>query len=138
MSSEPHIRPAAPADRDAFYDICIKTCDNGADGSHLHDDKDALGNIYVGPYLKLEPQFALALEDEEGVCGYCLATPDSETFYRRFVNEWLPPIQKTLSAPTAPPPPLVGHRATSPPDVEPRRSHILPGSLSALGRTRPR
>ena len=102
MSSVPHIRPATESDREAFYDICLRTCDNGGDGSHLHDDKHALGNIYVGPYLTLEPKFSLALADDEGVCGYCLATPDSSSFYNRFVNEWLPPIQKRLQSPTRP------------------------------------
>ena len=41
------------------------------------EDPDALGRIYVGPYLKYEPDLALVLEDGEGVCGYCLGAMDS-------------------------------------------------------------
>jgi GNAT superfamily N-acetyltransferase len=99
MSAALRIRQARPDDRTAFYDICLKTGDSGADGSHRHDDPEALGHIYVGPYLQLEPGFALALEDDRGVCGYCLGTPDSALFYRRFQSEWLPPIQATLRPP---------------------------------------
>jgi GNAT superfamily N-acetyltransferase len=103
MNSPLRIRRARPEDQRAFYAICLQTSDNGADGSHLHDDPDALGNIYVGPYLKLEPDFALALEDDQGVCGYCLGTPDSARFYRRFITEWLPPVQSKLRPPAGGP-----------------------------------
>jgi len=94
------VRRARPNDQRAFYGICLQTSDNGADGSHLHDDPDALGHLYVGPYVKLEPEFALALEDKQGVCGYCLGTPDSDRFFERFQSEWLPPIQAVLHQPT--------------------------------------
>lgn len=103
MNSTLRIRRARPEDQRAFYIVCLRTSDNGADGSHLHDDPDALGHIYVGPYLKLEPSFALALEDDEGVCGYCLGTPDSVRYYERFQREWLPPIQAKLKQPTGDP-----------------------------------
>jgi len=97
------LRRARPEDQPAFYATCLQTSDNGADGSHLHDDPDALGHIYVGPYLKLEPDFALALEDDKGVCGYCLGTPDSTRYYQRFTSEWLPAIQTKLRQPTGDP-----------------------------------
>lgn len=97
MNSRFRIRPARSDDRGAFYEVCLKTSDNGADGSHLHrDDPDALGHLYVGPYLELEPAFSHTLEDDQGVCGYCLGTPDSKCFYERFKLEWLPPIQAKL------------------------------------------
>lgn len=103
MNSSIRIRPAHPDDRAAFYEICLKTSNNGADGSHLHDDPDALGHLYVGPYLALEPAFSFALEDDDGICGYCFGAPDSGVFYRRFKSEWLPPIQETLKPPTGEP-----------------------------------
>ncbi len=99
MNSTLRIRRAHPEDQRAFYTVCLLTSDNGADGSRLHDDPDALGHIYVGPYLTLEPDFAFALEDDDGVCGYCLGTPDSARYYARFRREWLPAIQETLTQP---------------------------------------
>lgn len=101
MATDIQLRPATTADRAACYEICLRTSDNGSDGSHLHADPDALGHIYVGPYLALDPAFAFVLEDEAGVCGYCVGTPDSRTFYQRFERDWLPPIQSELRADTA-------------------------------------
>ncbi|HAV62478.1 MAG TPA: GNAT family N-acetyltransferase [Verrucomicrobiales bacterium] len=97
------MRPATPADRAACYRVCLQTSDNGADGTHLHDDPDLLGHIYVGPYLEFEPSFSFVLEDAAGVCGYCLGTPDSTRFYRRFEREWLPAIQRAVPKPAGQP-----------------------------------
>lgn len=103
MTNETHIRPATWNDRDVCYDICLRTSDNGADGTHLHKDPDALGHIYVGPYLKFEPRFALVVEDANGVCGYCLATPDSAEFFHRYEAEWLPEIRRHTPRPAGDP-----------------------------------
>ncbi len=103
MNSTLRIRRARPEDQSAFYAVCLQTSDNGADGSHLHEAPDALGNIYVGPYLRLEPDLALALEDDVGVCGYCLGTPNSARYYERFQREWLPHIQAKLIQPAGDP-----------------------------------
>ena len=33
---------------------------------------DALGRLFVGPYLAFEPELSLVLEDARGICGYAL------------------------------------------------------------------
>jgi ribosomal protein S18 acetylase RimI-like enzyme len=69
----------------------LKTGDHGQDGEPFYrDDPDALGRIYVGPYLAFEPESSLVLEDDEGVCGYALGAVDSRAFYRRYEQEWRP------------------------------------------------
>ena len=89
MPEEFKIRKATPADREAAYWVCLKTGDHGDDGETLFtDDPDALGRIYVGPYLEFEPDLALVLEDGKGVCGYCLGAMDSRSFYERYEKEW--------------------------------------------------
>lgn len=87
------IRAATPDDRKSAYYVCLKTGNYGDDGEpYYQDDPDALGRIFVGPYLEFEPAFSLVLEDGEGVCGYALAALDSRTFYSRYESEWRPAL----------------------------------------------
>jgi ribosomal protein S18 acetylase RimI-like enzyme len=87
------IRPFRPGDEPAMYHVCLKTGDFGADGEPFYrDDPDALGRIFVGPYLAYEPELALALEDDDGVCGYAMAVMDSKRFYARYESEWRPKL----------------------------------------------
>ncbi|MDP6593820.1 MAG: GNAT family N-acetyltransferase [Candidatus Marinimicrobia bacterium] len=93
------IRSFEPKDESAVYEICLKTGDSGKDASHLFTDPLALGHIYVGPYVNLEPQSAFVLEDDRGVCGYIFGAVESDLFYRRFRNEWLPQLRRRYREP---------------------------------------
>ncbi|HXG47095.1 MAG TPA: N-acetyltransferase [Methylomirabilota bacterium] len=85
------IRAARPGDEAGAYHVCLKTGDHGRDGEPFYrDDPDALGRIFVGPYLAFEPELALILEDCEGICGYALGARDSHAFYARYEKEWRP------------------------------------------------
>jgi ribosomal protein S18 acetylase RimI-like enzyme len=87
------IRAARPDDRGAAYYVCLKTGDHGRDGEpYYRDDPDALGRIFVGPYLAFEPGLSLVLEDDQGVCGYALGAFDSRAFYARYDREWRPDL----------------------------------------------
>jgi len=98
------IRQATSADREAAYWVCLKTGDHGADGEALFaDDPDALGRIYVGPYLEFEPELALVLEDNEGICGYCLGAIDSRKLFERYEREWRPGLAKRYPEPVGDP-----------------------------------
>lgn len=96
------LRPAAADDRAACYAVCLGTGDSGNDATHLHADPDALGHVYVGGYLTLEPELSLVLEDQAGVCGYALAALDTKAFHRRYVDDWLPPLRQNRPAPAGP------------------------------------
>ena len=98
------IRPARPDDQPAAYHVCLRTGDHGADGEPFYrDDPDALGRIYVGPYLAFEPELALVLEDDQGVCGYALGALDSRSFYQRYEAEWRPKLVARFPAPQGDP-----------------------------------
>src|SRR6266513_2206432 len=86
------IRHCEPRDEAAVYEVCLRTGDNGNDATRFFDDPKALGHIFVGPYMKLEPELALVLEDLRGVCGYVLGALDSKKFYDAYLNQWLPGI----------------------------------------------
>ncbi len=104
MVSDCVIRPAAPDDQAAAYCVCLKTGDHGEDAEALYgDDPDALGRIYVGPYLAFEPDLSLVLEDGGGVCGYALGAVDSRAFYARYEREWRPELCRRFPAPQGDP-----------------------------------
>lgn len=97
------IRPARPADEPALYDVCLRTGDSGQDASALHTDPRALGHVYAGPYLHLEPELALVLDDEQGVAGYVLGALDTASWLERYQREWLPPLRARHPAPQGDP-----------------------------------
>ena len=98
------IRPARAGDEAGAYYVCLKTGDHGADGeSFYRDDPDALGRIYVGPYLAYEPGLSLVLDDGRGVAGYALGAFDSRTFYARYEAEWRPGLCARFPAPSGDP-----------------------------------
>jgi ribosomal protein S18 acetylase RimI-like enzyme len=100
----PWIRLAREGDAAGAYYVCLKTGDHGADAEALfQDDPDALGRIYVGPYLAFEPELSLILEDEEGICGYALAALDSRRFYDRYEREWRPGLCVRFAQPSGDP-----------------------------------
>ncbi len=87
------IRDYRPEDREGAYHVCLKTGYHGDDGEpYFQEDPDALGRIFVEPYFRFQPDLALILEDELGVCGYALGAIDSNSFYERYEREWRPTL----------------------------------------------
>jgi ribosomal protein S18 acetylase RimI-like enzyme len=98
------IRPVCPGDTAATYHVCLKTGDFGKDGEPFYrEDPDALGRIFVGPYLEFEPEFGLVVEDDQGVCGYALGALDSKRFYARYETEWRPGLCDRFPLPAGDP-----------------------------------
>ena len=98
------IRGTRPGDERGAYYVCLKTGDNGKDGEQFYsEDPDALGRIFVGPYLAYEPELSLILEDEEGICGYALGAFDSHAFFARYETEWRPDLCARFPAPEGDP-----------------------------------
>ena len=98
------IRPARSADEPGAYYVCVKTGDHGQDGEPFYqEDPEALGRIYVGPYLAFESDLALVLEDAQGICGYALGALDSRAFYVRYEAEWRPDLCRRFPAPAGDP-----------------------------------
>ena len=94
------VRPGGLADRAGAYRVCLETGDHGGDATAWYaGDPDALGRIYVGPYLAFEPELSLVLEDEDGICGYALGAFDSRSFYERYEREWRPALVAQFAEP---------------------------------------
>jgi ribosomal protein S18 acetylase RimI-like enzyme len=98
--SDFRLRQGQAQDQAAAYYVCLKTGDHGGDGEPFYrDDPDALGRIFVGPYLAYEPQLSLILEDEQGVCGYAFGALDSHQFYQRYEQQWRPSLCQQFPMP---------------------------------------
>lgn len=87
------VRPYRPSDLPGLYDICLKTGDNGADGTHLYEDHRIIGEIFAAPYAALEPAHAFVAEDADGVAGYILGAPDTRAFEARLEAQWWPALR---------------------------------------------
>jgi GNAT superfamily N-acetyltransferase len=69
----------------------LATGDSGANAVHLYNQKDMLGEIYVGPYLTFQPDLSFTLI-HEGVVGYALAALDTASFEETLSKKWWPSI----------------------------------------------
>jgi ribosomal protein S18 acetylase RimI-like enzyme len=88
------VRPFERADTDACYEVCLRTAHNGGDASELHTDPRIVGEVWVGPYLARWPDHAFVVEDEQGVGGYIVGAPDTDTHDGWLVREWMVPLRE--------------------------------------------
>ncbi|WP_370086000.1 GNAT family N-acetyltransferase [Streptacidiphilus sp. MAP12-16] len=103
MTTRPSVRPYRPEDRDALYDICVRTAHEGGDSRHLYPDPELMPSIFAAPYAWLEPDLAFVVDDGERAVGYILGTADTQTFVKRYRAEWLPTLTERYPAPEGPP-----------------------------------
>ncbi|NED95402.1 GNAT family N-acetyltransferase [Phytoactinopolyspora alkaliphila] len=78
-------------DDDAMYEICLKT---GPGGEDAFTDRRLLGELFVGPYIRFDPEFAFVVEDDDGVSGYIIAALNTRLFEQRCEEEWWPPLRQ--------------------------------------------
>jgi len=98
------IRPARPSDQPGAFYVCLRTGDHGKDGEPFYrEDPDALGRIFVGPYMEFEPDLSFILEDNQGICGYAFGAFDSRAFFARYEKEWRPELCVLFPEPTGDP-----------------------------------
>ncbi|KAL8621286.1 hypothetical protein ACOMHN_008111 [Nucella lapillus] len=87
----PRFRPYQPHDEEQVYDICLKTCDDGMDGTDVFPENPKLiGDRLVGRFLALSPEFCFVVEDQNGVNGYVLAARDAHSFMTKTRDSWAP------------------------------------------------
>ncbi len=99
------IRDYEPSDVDDLYEVCARTGDSGADATDLISVPRLLGEVFVGPYLALEPNLALVADDGRRAAGYALAALDTSAFERRMDTEWWPDVRRRNDRDQVPPAP---------------------------------
>ncbi len=103
VSSRPVIRPYSPEDRDALYDVCVRTAHEGGDSRHIYSDHELTPSVFAGPYLHVEPDLAFVLDDGARAVGYILGTADTAAFVAAYRASWLPMMEARYPAPKGPP-----------------------------------
>ena len=92
------IRPARTQDRDEvdrLYDICLRTGADGAGAQDLYEDPRLLGEVYLGAYLKFEPELAFVIEADDGsALGYVLGARDTVAFEKHLEDQWWPALRQ--------------------------------------------
>ena len=97
------IRPYRETDLRAVYDVCVRTADAGGDARGKYHSDDLMPDLFAGPYVFLEPDFAFVLDDGERAVGYVIGTPDTAAFARAYRERWIPRLAGRY--PVAPDPP---------------------------------
>jgi GNAT superfamily N-acetyltransferase len=97
--SEINIRKAVLSDLPYFYEICLKTGNDGKDATDLYHDPYLLGHYYAAPYLLFPDAICIAVEYQYRPQGYIIAAPDTIAFNKWLEENWLPPLRQQYSQP---------------------------------------
>jgi GNAT superfamily N-acetyltransferase len=97
----------------------VRTADAGTDARGKYHSDDLMPDLFAGPYVFLEPDFAFVLDDGRRAVGYVIGAPDTAAFVRAYRARWIPRmagryplLPDTLPSDTGPP-------DTGPPDPGP-------------------
>ena len=92
--AEPFIRRYKPSDKANAIHVFRET----ADGSVQREPVSTIGaHTWCLPYLVLSPRTCFVLDDGSGkAVGYCIGTPDTADFARRWPAEYVPTIERDL------------------------------------------
>ncbi len=124
-----HIRPYRDSDLRAVYDVCVRTADAGGDARGKYTSDDLMPDLFAGPYVFVEPDFAFVLDDGERAVGYVLGTPDTAAFARAYRERWIPRLAGRYPAPPANPAPPENPDPPASPDDEMIALHYRPERL---------
>lgn len=100
-----HIRPFRPADAAALDRVCIATGHHGGDAHDLYDDPTLLCELYLRPYLALQPELAFVLADDAGdrqlhaPLGYVVGAADTREFAAVCEQRWWPLLRSRWARP---------------------------------------
>ena len=99
----PAVRRYREGDLGALYDICVRTADGGGDARGKYLSDDLTPDLFAGPYVFLEPDFAFVLDDGRQAVGYVVGTPDTAAFAREYRERWIPRLAGRYPVPPVPP-----------------------------------
>jgi hypothetical protein len=91
---EMKIREFHHSDIPHLMEICLKTGDDGKDGTDCYSDPHFIGQLYALPYVIHNPELCMVVHEHEIPVGYILGTDDTREFYRWMENQYLPTLRR--------------------------------------------
>lgn len=95
----PTVRAYRDSDLADVYDVCVRTGAAGADARGRYSSDALVPDVFAGPYLHLEPDLAVVLDDGERVVGYVLGTADTARFVEAYRERWIPRVAHRYEEP---------------------------------------
>ena len=87
----PFIRPYRRSDRDAVFEICLRTAAGGGDATGVYSDDALMPEVFALPYVEYAPDLAFVVDDGTGrAVGYVLGVADTRAFVEWWQREWGP------------------------------------------------
>lgn len=93
------LRPYAPADAAALDEVCIRTGHHGGDATDIYEQPSLLCDLYLRPYLALEPALAFVAVQGDTPLGYIVGAADTRAFASRCESEWWPALRARHALP---------------------------------------
>jgi ribosomal protein S18 acetylase RimI-like enzyme len=87
---EPVIRPYRPADRADVADVCLRTAASGGDATGDFTDDRMVADVWVLPYVDMEPETAFVVDTGDRASGYIVSAPDTAAFVEEYRERWAP------------------------------------------------
>lgn len=84
------IRTYRSVDLQELRRVCLVTGDSGGDATGLWSSDGLLADVFLEPYVELEPSAAWVVEAGDRVVGYLVATFDTRRFVRLWSESWTP------------------------------------------------
>lgn len=93
MANPLFVRLGQPRDRQALFEICLKTADSGGDATALYSDPDYPGLIWSVPYLEFEPAHCFVVDDGGVAVGFVVGAANTLAYERRLAESWWPALR---------------------------------------------
>ena len=84
------IRPYRPSDLPALRRICLLTGRAGTDATGQYSSDELLPDVFLEPYVTLEPGTAWVVELGGAPVGYLVGTLDTASFATAWESSWAP------------------------------------------------
>ncbi|MDR6904855.1 ribosomal protein S18 acetylase RimI-like enzyme [Agromyces sp. 3263] len=99
----PFIRPYRPGDRDAVFEICLRTAAGGGDATGVYSDDSLMPEVFALPYVTYDPDLAFVVDDgrDGRALGYIIGVADTRTFVEWWKREWTPGFRERHPSPGA-------------------------------------